>query len=68
LKIREALDNLGKMTTAVGGTIVTIERRDDRYEISVSEKGASPSQWLYRSREIAIDRFEEQVAHYRRKK
>jgi hypothetical protein len=67
-KIRETLDKAGKVAVTIGSTTVTIERRDDRYEISVKEKDAAPSQWLYRSKTIAIDRFEEQVSHYRRKK
>jgi hypothetical protein len=64
----DELDRVGQVSVTIGTTLITIEKRDDCYEILVKESDARPFQWLYRNREIAIDRFEEQVAHYRRVK
>lgn len=68
IKLKEALAESGRFSISVNGTVISIERRGKRLEISVKENGSGDSQWLYRDTTIAIDRFAEQVSHYRRKK
>jgi hypothetical protein len=65
-KIVAELAEVGKVVITIRKTSICIEVRNDRYEISVLETGLAPRKWLYRTKRVAIDRFEEQVLHYRR--
>lgn len=67
-KILDGLAKDGKFSVTSGKTTVSIEARDGRHEILVSEPGMEPRQWLYRSSKVAVDRFEEQVLHYRNRR
>jgi hypothetical protein len=64
----DELDKTGRVSVTVGATLITIENVEGCYEILVKEADLTPFQWLYRDKTIAIDRFEEQVSHYRRVK
>lgn len=67
-QIRALLDKDGLLTAVVNKVSVKIEKRGEKYEITVVEPGENPSYWVYRSKGIALDRYEEQLANYRRVK
>jgi hypothetical protein len=69
-KILDCLSTDGKFLVVIGKTTVSIECRGDRpgYNIVVLEAEIEPRRWLYRTKRVAIERFEEQVLHYRNRR
>jgi hypothetical protein len=64
-KIEKTVDT-APIVVEIGSRKIVLRRSREHYEIVITVNGEDPNLWTYKKKSIAIDRFEEQVAYFRR--
>lgn len=65
-EIESELTSKGTFSVKIGRRTITVREKKGRYQIQIAKGENDPSVDVYRSRTIAIDRFQERVIHFRR--
>lgn len=65
-EIESELAAQGAFSVKIGRRTISVRERRGRYQIQIIHGERPPAVDIYRSRAIAIDRFQERVIHFRR--